>query len=352
MKGQINYKTIALARESRGYTQTELSEAMGVQQSIVSKLESGALIPDDKYVNKLVEILKYPRNFFYQQIEIYPPNLHYRKRADVPSKIKGMAEATMNIYRSNLDVLLKGVELPDGGIPILDDYRTENPIEVATFMRHYWNIPKGRIENLTQLLEDKGIMVIHCDFFTDKIDGRSMVTSKGNFIIFINKNKPGDRQRYTLAHEFAHIVLHIHSQHSLDRDIEHDANLFACEFLMPSQEIAPQIAGSKLTIPKLADLKRFWKVSMQAILKWADHLNLVTKSHARYLWSQFNSLSIRLKEPVEVAKEKTALLEKVINAYLFDLRYTKQALADLLCLNIAEFESRFTIEQVPLRILR
>lgn len=352
MRKQVNHKTLILARESRGYTQTELADTIGIPQSVISKLENGTLHTAEKYLTKISEELNYPNDFFYQQLEIYPPNLHYRKRTVIPSKTRDMAEAMMNIYRTNIDLLLKGVVTPEVKFPILDEDRIQDPIEVATFIRHYWQLPRGRIENLAQLLESKGIIIVYCDFFTDKIDGRSMITEKGNYIIFLNKNAPGDRQRFTLAHEFAHIVLHLNSPSSLDRDVEDEANQFACEFLMPAQEIKPQVAGSRLTIPKLADLKRFWKVSMQAILKWSERLGVITTSQARYLWSQFNAMSIRRKEPVEIPIEKTEILEGIIRTYLNKLSYSKQQLAKLLCLNMSDYERLYSFKISPLVITR
>lgn len=351
MDKKLNYRTLALARESRGYSQTELAEEIGVPQSVISRLESGSLLLD-AYIKKISDKLQYPSEFFYQQFDIYPPNLHYRKRAVIPAKTKDKAEAMMNIYRANIDALVKGVSVPDVKFPIMDENRLSNPIEVATFIRNYWNLPKGRIENLTQILEERGILVVKCDFFPDQIDGRSMITSSGNYIIFLNSNKPGDRQRFTLAHEFAHLVLHINSPNSLERDVETEANRFASEFLMPSQELIPQIGGSKLTIPKLADLKRFWKVSMQAILSWSEHLGIVTKSQARYLWSQFNSMSIRIKEPVEIPAENSELLEKLITAYLTNLKYSHDELARFLCLNVKDYEKMYKFSPPTMAIAR
>jgi hypothetical protein len=39
----------------------------------------------------------------------------------------------------------------------------------ARYVREYWKIPKGRIENLTQILEDNGIIVFELDL--EAMDG-------------------------------------------------------------------------------------------------------------------------------------------------------------------------------------
>ena len=243
MTEKFNYKALILARESRGLTQTTLSTLSEIPQSTISRIEKDNWVVDKDYIKKFSEVLNYPESFFYQDINLFPPNLYYRKKVLIPAKIKEMAEATMNIYRLNIQTLLQSYDLPQSSIPVVEEARHPNPIDTAIFVRQYWKVPKGRIENLTELLESKGIIIVPCDFYTEKIDGRSMITDKDNFIIFINKSLSGDRQRFTLAHEFAHLILHIYSAQSFEVDVEKEANLFASEFLMPSNEIKPQFGA-------------------------------------------------------------------------------------------------------------
>lgn len=351
MSELLKYKAFILARESRGMTQTVLSKATGIPQFKISRIEQDTLKPDAAELSSIATALKYPERFFYQDVEIYPPNLHYRKRVAIPAYVKHMAEATMNIYRQNLQVALKSVELPESNVPFLDRQKT-SPIEVATYLRQYWKIPKGRIENLTKILEDKGIVIIPCNFFTDKIDGRSMVTDSGTFIIFINTNLSGDRQRFTLAHELAHLILHLYSVPTQEVDTEQEANLFADEFLMPGDEIKEHLKGKKLTIPILADLKRYWKVSMQAILYWSIVLGHTKENQAKYLWSQFSSMGIRLKEPIVISPEQPTLLKELIDMMIEKLHYTKEDLANLFCLMPDELEQKYFSKQTTFKIIR
>lgn len=351
MTKQFQHKALILARESRGLTQTQLAQLTEIPQSSISRIEQDTLGVDDSTVKKLAEVLKYPESFFFQEVNIYPPNLHYRKRVTIPVRVKDMAEATMNIYRLNLQTLLQSVDLPESTLPIIEEGKYDSPADVAMYLRQFWKVPKGRIDNLTQLVESKGIIVVRCNLFTEKIDGRSMVTDKGNFIIFLNKSLSGDRLRFTLAHELAHLILHIHSNNVFNTDVEEEANIFACEFLMPQDEIRPQLYG-RLTLPKLADLKRYWKTSMQAILKWSERLNVTTPNQAKYLWSQISSLGMRKKEPIEIAQEQPSLLSKIIEIFMTELQYTKDELAKLLCLSVEEYQERFTSGKVLLRAVK
>lgn len=109
------------------------------------------------------------------------------------------------------------------------------------------------------------------DFGTERVDSRIVLTHSGYPIIVYNKSLLGDRQRFTLAYELGHLVLHSSLSDFGDRDIDHEANLFAAEFLMPANDIRPDFKDG-LTIQKLADLKKKWKVSMQALLYRAHDL--------------------------------------------------------------------------------
>jgi Zn-dependent peptidase ImmA (M78 family) len=284
-------------------------------------------------------------------MDIYPPNLHYRKRADVPAKILSSVEGYMNIYRINIQKLLKSFNVPFTSFPIMDTPLKRSPAESAKILRQFWKLPRGPIDNLTKILEDNGIIVISMDFGTDKIDGRSIVTSTGKFIIFINKNIPGDRGRLTLAHELAHVILHLYAPDVFEIDTETEAKVFASEFLMPENEIRPQLIG-KLTIAKLADLKRYWKTSMQAILYWAEKLKTVTANQARYLWSQFYSLGIKIIEPIEVPFEKPSLLFEIVNSFIDHLGYSKPQLAELLNLYEADLVQYYSPDYGGLKVVR
>ena len=82
-------------------------------------------------------------------------------------------------------------------------------------------------------------------------------------LIFMNAAMPGDRYRFTLAHELAHLVLH--NQPETDEAMEEQADEFASEFLLPAKEIRPYLARPSLG--GLARVKPYWKVSIKALLQ-------------------------------------------------------------------------------------
>ena len=64
----INGKSIKLARESRGLSQSKLSELLGVTQATLSRFEKGALTVTPEFVSKIAQALNYPATFFEKDI--------------------------------------------------------------------------------------------------------------------------------------------------------------------------------------------------------------------------------------------------------------------------------------------
>jgi len=200
------------------------------------------------------------------------------------------------------------------------------------------------------LIENNGIIIVQLEFDSEKIDGRTIVTETGHPIIFINKNAPADRQRLTLAHELGHVIMHINKLATFAVEEEEEAFRFGIEFLMPISECQYEMTD-KLSIEKLADMKRTWKVSMQSILYRAQKQNLVSYNRCRYLWAQFSSKGWRKSEPIEITKESPTLIKRMIKMMSDKLNYSNEDVAKIFALNLKEFEERYLTPPNKLRIV-
>ena len=112
-----------------------------------------------------------------------------------------------------------------------------------------------------------------------------------DWVILVNKDHSKTRQRFTLAHELGHLVLHGYTTPHADRGYklryrnassatgsvleEVEANQFAAELLMPEKALLKRIEGQGFEYvsqdededdPKLAKLARDLKVSRQALM--------------------------------------------------------------------------------------
>lgn len=335
---KVNPKMVTLAREARGLLQNELGDKINGSQGYISRIELGQAEISDQYLEAVAKILNFPISFFKQEGEILPPNLSYRKREKVAQKLITFIDAHINIYRLNIQTLLKATKQEEVELPSLDIVKYGSPEEVARQIRKLWKVPKGSIANLTELLEANGVFVHTFDFGTERVDGRSIFIEQKYPVVFVNKTLLGDRQRFTLAYELGHLVMHLQTAPSFERDISHEANLFAAEFLMPEKEIMPDFVDG-VTISKLAELKRKWKVSMQALLYRASDLTIITDNQKRYLLEQFNKMQIRRREPPEldVQKEQPKLLRTVFTTYKTKQKLNLKELAHFFHLTEEDF---------------
>ena len=350
-RNKVNPQMIILAREYRGITQEELANKIGVSQGFLSKIEKSILQVRKEILSQLTTVLDLPVEFFTRNGNVFSPNLYYRKRLKTSPKILMKSEAEMNIHRLNIQELLQSVDLDSKSLPLLDIEEHGDPKTIAQKVRQFWHMPKGTINNLFELLEKNGIIIVFCDFESTDIDGRSMFTDNKQPIIFINKNRPVDRQRFTVSHELAHLVMHIGFSVPEERDIETEANIFASEFLIPESELRKQIHGY-LRISDLADLKRYWRASMAAIAFSASKNGIITPNNYKSILIEINKLGFRIKEPVELEppKEKTLLLPTLLKMHLNDLEFSDSELAKILGFSVEEMKEKYFEDETPKKL--
>ncbi|TQM17057.1 uncharacterized protein DUF955 [Pseudoxanthomonas sp. 3HH-4] len=85
-----------------------------------------------------------------------------------------------------------------------------------------------------------------------------------DWVAGVNAHHSGVRQRFTIAHELAHFVLHrnlqenfrdlIFTRRSLERNqMEREADSFAAQLLMPSEELIADVRSGKTNVHELAE---------------------------------------------------------------------------------------------------
>lgn len=344
-----NPSMVALAREWRQVTQSELASRLGVTQGKLSKMESGVLPISDEMASRICGELACPIVLFEQTDQLYGPavgELYHRKRHSASKKLMQHLYAGINVRRMHIDRLLRGAEAIDCKIidHDIDEY-DGRAYEIARMVRAEWSLPYGPIKNVTEAIEQAGGIIIPCDFGTRLIDGMSRWVPGLPPLFFINKDLPPDRWRFTLCHELAHLVMH----RSPNVDMERQANEFAAEFLMPRDQIRPML--NDVNLSKLIQLKEHWRVAMSALLKRTEDLGKITSRQARYLWMRMSATGMKAHEPFEhlVPVEKVTTLKDLIRVHFTDLGYTVEELCQLLSLEINDLYSLypFAMENTP-----
>lgn len=125
------------------------------------------------------------------------------------------------------------------------------------------------------LKKHKNIEIIYEDMDMD-LSG-SIKKENDIYIIKINKYQNVQRQRFTLAHEFGHILLH--NSRLLNNETITDSILFRDKSLCPEERKVNELAAD-LLMPK-NEFMRLIKDGYNTIEKFSEHFN-VSPAAARY----------------------------------------------------------------------
>jgi len=343
-----NAAMIALARDSRGLTQTEFARKIGVPQGTVSKIESGVAHISQEIIEKVSEGLQYPISFFSQTDVVFPfgsSTFYHRRLQSVPSTTLKKIEAKVNIYRFHVTRLIRSTDL-DKRCRFrrmdVDEYGGRIG-ELAQLTRSAWRLPSGPIENMTGAIENAGGIVIRFDFGTAKMFGISEWVAPAPPLFFINDNSEisADRDRFTLAHELGHVILH----NFPNPKMEEEANRFAAEFLTPARDIRPHLVAP-IRLHTVARLKPYWKVSMAELLQRSLDLGVITQNQFVYLRIQLQQKGYRFREPAEldIARERPTLLREIIQEHVRVLGFGYSELAEMVSMSPTEFRSYHGID--------
>lgn len=345
----MNPDMLAAAREARGLTQTQLAERSGVPQGTISKAENGLVTLSQERVSALSDALGFPVDVLEWDEEVYgfgSSAFYHRKQKSLPQMRLREIQATFNLTRMRARRLAQGLDIESKHRfePLdLDDFGT--PEEAARAVRAMWAVPLGPIKDVCRLIENAGGVVIRADLATRKISAVSQWVTGERPIFVTNTRNPADRERFTLSHEIAHVLLHA----TPNVDQESEADRFASELLMPAAEIGPQLAPG-VDLARVAQLKPHWRVSMSAIIRRAKDLGHITESRYRSLNVQMSQRGWLRREPIDIEPDQPHFLERVIKAQLRS-GYTVEELATIAGLTVEEFV-RLYLPDAPVRRLR
>lgn len=351
---KVSGSKVLLARKRRLMTQTQLAKLTALPQTFISRVENS--IAHEITVSQLEilsEQLGFPNSWFVPDGEDMwrkPLSVHsaaFRKAASPSMKKIDFVMALANHYVLQIRKFLEAVDLEvqlrlpafeivsesKGGIAE-DASAVGSPEEAASRVRQAWQLPAGPIENLTALVEASGVIIVHASFKDVDVDGLTINPIGLKPVIFINADRPACRQRFSLAHELGHVVLHAYHT----PDMEKEANRFAAELLMPEADIKRDLARS-LSIPRLGQLKVKWRASMSSILYRASELRMIAPHQTKNFWIQMSKAGYRKREPhdFDVPLERPKILKQLIALHIEELSYSHSSLAQLVDTKLPEF---------------
>lgn len=324
----INGDRLKFARELRGITQAELAGRIGVSQATIALIEGGRSQPPPELVEAIAFQMGLPPAFLRKPETTDFPlgSLLFRRRASMT------AAEEKRVHRAGQMVFEVAKELRRHvtTLPVRLPQHVTDPTLAARATRSALGLsPDSPIKNLVLALEGAGVLILVLPWPMEGGDAFSAwVGDEGEVpAIAVSGVTTGDRLRLSVAHETGHLVL----RHTLRGDraaLEREAYAFGAELLLPEvamrEEMVPPI-----TLTGIAAMKRRWGVSMQALIRRAHDLGVITKRQYTYLFQQLSARGWKLREPeaLDVPVEKPRAVRQMAEmVYGKPINYQRLAL--------------------------
>ena len=299
------------ARERLMLARTDLASVTGVSVSALTSYEKGSSNPDDRDIEVLAaELGVHPEFFYLHDMEEVPESVVSFRRASKTSKrqqcaARGAAQMAVEFF----GVIESAFKLPDLQVPEIDD---ATPEQAAEEVRAQWHLADRPIADMMSLLESKGVRILSLDHRCKDVDAFCF-SRDGVSYIFVSTVKTAERQRFDLAHELGHLVLHadLSTDGAKSKERERQADAFASAFLMPASRIYTQ-SMKGAPVERILKAKKYWQVSAMAMARRLHDLKLLSDWQYRRVVIELSQRGYRSAEPDGIQREQSQLLRKVL----------------------------------------
>ena len=339
------------ARKAAGMSLRDLGAVVGLTHAAIKKYEDEQATPPSTTLLKLARALNVRTEYFFRPETMTLDRIEYRKRSTLPKK---RLEA---IEHEVIDQIERRIELENlFPSPPVTPFApvTELPANIsdiaqiedaAEAVRKAWDLGLDPIPDLIDVLETHGIRVFMIDTNANpKFDGLAASVNQMPIIV-VGSNWPGDRQRFTLAHELGHLMLSDRLTAGIDE--ESACNRFAGAFLIPRKSVMQELGAHRNYIePKeLALLKEEFGLSMAGILYRARDLGIVSPSWRDEQAKLFRIKGWHLTEPGKpYPPEKAHVFEQLVFHALGEEYIGESKAAELMKMSLTTFQTVRSLE--------
>ena len=346
---------IRQARLASGLTLGALGKKVDVSHTAIQKYEKGLLTPSSSQLLKLARACGIRTEYFFRThtVELLQPEFRklstFGKTAQDALKIK-----VVELVEKRVELLGAFPELPllAFAAPVELPERIESLDEIEAFsdqVRNAWQLGMSPITDLTDTLEGLGLLVIVVD---EENPGFSGLTAKVRTedgreypVVAVSKRWPGDRQRFTLAHELGHLLLEGRLADGLDE--EKACDRFAGAFLAPRLAVL-QLLGQQrhaLEWQELYVLKHEFGLSMAGWLHRARQCSVITDTAHLMMVKRFSAKGWRKNEPGNpLLQENPRLFDQLVYRALSEQYISEGKAAELLGIPMMRFHKERQLE--------
>ena len=312
----INPGVLRWARERSGLTVADVARKFSKSPDAISSWEAGETSPTYVQLEKLAyQVYKRPVAIFFFPEPPDEPDKISEFRTLSTSERRSLSDDTRYAVRfaESMQIALKELngganpssrKIFDEMLPSLDETAYRLAQEVRTYVgvtiqeQLAWSSVGHALDYWRSVVEDSGIYVFKRSFKQKAISGFSLLDDEFP-VIFLNNSTPATRQIFTLWHEVAHILLST-SGVTKDNDsfiellvgeskaIEVQANAFAGEFLVPSEDFDNFIHSGPYSDEYFSSLADRYHVSREVVLRKHSDRGLITQQFYEDKASEWN----------------------------------------------------------------
>jgi Zn-dependent peptidase ImmA (M78 family)/DNA-binding XRE family transcriptional regulator len=309
---------LKLARAAAGLSLRELEQHLEqlVTAQSIGKYERDEMMPSSSVLIALARALKVTEEYLLNPADIDLVGVEFRKKkltsardtAEVQARILSEVERYLEIEQilaiPTPDVFPARVRPRVTSVDAVDD--------AANDLRKRWHLGEDAIQNLCDLLEEKGIKICAITL-PDRVSGVQATVKSADGasvpVIVVNANDPGERQRFTVAHELGHLYLDIPKQ----IDPEPLCHRFAGAFLVSGHMLQKEVGNYRhaISVRELFQLKQLFGVSAQAIAYRCKDVGIISQPTFTSVFKIFGINRWRRDEPNKLPKEQPSRFERL-----------------------------------------
>jgi Zn-dependent peptidase ImmA (M78 family)/DNA-binding XRE family transcriptional regulator len=325
---------IRSARRAAGLSLRDLGRRVGVSAMAVHKYEVGQAMPGSDTLLRLSKVLAVPVDYFFRQRRPLSIRPAYRIHQPLSSKNEHMVEARviewLERYLEAEDLLGPFAQTEFTWPTGLDRRveRADDAERVATELREAWGLGAEPIRDLVATLEGHGIRI----GVVPQVPGFNALAfwlGKSEPVMALADGYPGDRRRFSAAHELGHLALDLPQ----GLDTERLADRFAGAFLVPADAVKRELGLKRHAIwpDELYVLKHKYGLSMQGWLHRALDLGIVSRTAYDQVRREFRERGWETRAPgQQVFPEEPARLRQLVLRALAEGQVSQTRAAELL----------------------
>ena len=358
---EIIGRNLKYARELARLSQENLADRIGVSRATLSAVENGHVAIDSTKLLLVSRVLgRQVADFFKEKEEAL--GLLYRAAAEAiaPLEARARFDRFCKAYRELEDIIgvADNLLLPPeySYSPGLHSKPFQFAAQVAYSERERSGLGQlDPIDNIFMLLDEHGVRVFRYALKEEDVSGFSAFSSESGLCIFVNESNTLERQIFSLAHEYGHLLMHRSFYKSpeppagleKEHELEKMANIFAANFLVPEaglrEGFLKNVGEKKVGLEDAVFLKHHFRVSADMMLVRFRDLQLLSAVEYKKLFAELDRLRVdKTKELAPMPKDlleewnKFSRFQHLARKAVLDGMVSLGKLSELLGLNIVE----------------